>query len=90
MNWNDDPLHDTRYRLFGSGDTFCIYPGPRSSVRFESFIKGVQLAEKVRILMEQGDKELRQALNAFKAVPTTAEEISSMVDSLEQLVNVNP
>lgn len=90
MNWNDDPLHDTRYRLFGSGDTFCIYPGPRSSVRFESFIKGVQLAEKVKILMEQGDKELRQALNAFKAVPTTAEEISSMVDSLEKLVNAVP
>ena len=94
MNWNDDPLHDTRYRLFGSGDTFCIYPGPRSSVRFESFIKGVQLTEKVRILLENetGEKReaLQQALNAFKAVPTSAEEISSMVDSLEKLVNAVP
>ncbi len=94
MNWNDDPLHDTRYRLFGSGDTFCIYPGPRSSVRFESFIKGVQLTEKVRILLENetGEKReaLQQALNVFKAVPTSAEEISSMVDSLEKLVNAVP
>lgn len=93
MNWNDDPLHDTRYRLFGSGDTFCIYPGPRSSVRFEHYIKGVQLAEKVRILLieYQGAKrqKLSDALNAFKAVPHSAEEIKQLVDNLELLVNTH-
>lgn len=52
MNWPDEPLTDTRYRLFAPGDTYLIYPGPASSVRWERFIEGVALAEKVRLRRE--------------------------------------
>ena len=50
MNWNDHPLTDSRFRLFPPGDTYVIYPGPRSSLRWEHFIKGVQLVEKAKLL----------------------------------------
>ena len=32
--------------MFSPGDTYSIYPGPRSSVRFERFIHGVEAFEK--------------------------------------------
>jgi len=54
MNWPDSPLTDTRFRLFSAGDTYLFYPGPRSSVRFERYIEGVQLAEKIRLLRAEG------------------------------------
>ena len=53
MNWDDKSLTDSRYRLFAPGDTYVVYPGPQSSVRYERFIEGVALAEKVRLLREQ-------------------------------------
>lgn len=61
MNWPKDPLHDSRFRMFAPGDTYLIYPGPRSSVRYERFIEGVAAAEKVRILREEYTKAGNQA-----------------------------
>ena len=49
-NWTDDPLHDSRFKLFAPGDTYFIYPDAKSSVRFERLIEGIQLSEKVRLL----------------------------------------
>ena len=54
MNWPDKPLEDSRFRLFSAGDTYLFYPGPRSSVRFERYIDGVQQGEKIRLLREAG------------------------------------
>lgn len=69
MNWPKDPLHDSRFRMFAPGDTYLIYPGPRSSVRYERFLEGVAAAEKVRILREeyksQGNDAALQRLNAL-------------------------
>jgi hypothetical protein len=53
MNWTDDPMHDSRFKLFAPGDTYFIYPDARSSVRFERLIEGIQLSEKVRLLREK-------------------------------------
>lgn len=52
-NWTDDPLHDSRFKLFAPGDTYFIYPDAKSSVRFERLIEGIQLSEKVRLLREE-------------------------------------
>ncbi len=51
--WTDDPLRDSRFRLFAAGDTYCIYPGPRSSIRFERLTQGLQYCEKIRVLREE-------------------------------------
>ena len=54
INWPDNPLQDSRFRLFSAGDTYLFYPGPRSSVHFERYIDGVQQVEKIRLLRQAG------------------------------------
>lgn len=56
-NWTEDVLHDTRYKTWPAGDCYQVYPGPRTSVRFEKLIEGIQDFEKIRILKEQFEKE---------------------------------
>lgn len=49
-SWVKDPLIDSRFRAFPAGDTYLIYPGSRSSIRFERLREGIQDFEKIRIL----------------------------------------
>jgi len=56
-NWQQAPLLDSRFRNWQAGDCYQIYPGPRSSIRFEKFIEGIQDFEKIRILKEQFEKD---------------------------------
>jgi len=52
-SWPENPLIDSRYIKWPAGDTYLIYPGPRSSVRFERLREGIQDYEKIRILREE-------------------------------------
>ena len=52
-SWTADPLRDSRFRTWAAGDTYSIYPGPRSSIRFERLVEGIQDCEKIRILREE-------------------------------------
>ena len=63
-SWPSRPMYDSRFRYWASGDTYIVYPGARSSVRFERLIDGVEFSEKVRTLRAKyGDKpELLQPL----------------------------
>ena len=56
-NWTRSTLEDTRYKTWPGGDCYQVYPGPRSSIRFEKLIEGIQDFEKIRILKEQFIKE---------------------------------
>ena len=49
-SWPAHPEYDSRFRYWASGDTFIVYPGARSSVRFERLIDGIELFEKVHTL----------------------------------------
>lgn len=74
-SWVRDPFEDTSYGNWPAGDCFVIYPGPRSSIRFERLREGIQDYEKIRIvradLAKLGDTarpqldELDQALAGF-------------------------
>jgi hypothetical protein len=55
-SWVEDPLTDSRFRKWPAGDTYQIYPGPRSSIRFERLREGIQDFEKIRILRELAEK----------------------------------
>ncbi len=59
--WVPDPLLDARWRRYPAGDLFQFYPGPRTSIRFEKLIEGIQDFEKVRILREQFVKQKNTA-----------------------------
>lgn len=52
-SWVKEPLVDSRFRTWPAGDTYAVYPGGRSSIRFERLREGIQDAEKIRILREQ-------------------------------------
>ena len=52
--WNENPFYETKYweKSWPAGDCFMIYPGPRSSIRFERLREGIQDYEKIHILRE--------------------------------------
>jgi hypothetical protein len=72
-SWVEDPLKDSRFRTWPAGDTYQIYPGPRSSIRFERLREGIQDYEKIHIvrslLHARGDsfglQKLENALSVF-------------------------
>jgi Glycoside hydrolase 123, catalytic domain/Glycoside hydrolase 123 N-terminal domain len=74
-NWTKATLQDTRYRTWPGGDCYQIYPGPRTSIRFEKLIEGIQDFEKIRILREQftreGDEKHLKELNDLLSIFTT-------------------
>ena len=92
MNWDEDPLTDSRYRKFGSGDTYCYYPGNRSSVRFERLIEGIHQYEKIQILREEykndEDKlaDLQALLDRFNGA-NAGTECAAIVNDLENFLN---
>ncbi len=49
-SWTASPMRDTRFRSWPAGDTYLVYPGGRSSVRFERLVEGIQCCEKIRQL----------------------------------------
>ena len=67
-SWVRDPLHDSRFRAWPAGDTYMVYPGARSSIRYERMVEGIQDAEKIRILR-----------TAFKNEDTEASSIKLML-----------
>lgn len=52
-SWVIEPLLDSRFYTWAAGDTYLIYPGARSSLRFEHLISGIQAFEKIKILKEE-------------------------------------
>lgn len=52
-SWVEDPVYDSRFRTWPSGDTYLVYPEAVSSVRLEKLIEGIKDYEKIRILKEE-------------------------------------
>ena len=97
-SWTRDPLRDSRFRTWAAGDTYSIYPGPRSSIRFERLVEGLQAAEKIYQLRRQyeknGDKSrlarLNKKLSEFTPANMTAAKernAGAMVRDMERLLN---
>lgn len=74
--WPENPLHDSSYwghpylHYLPAGDAFLIYPGPRSSVRWELLRDGFEEWEKLRLLREAHGgnlpAELQSLLERFR------------------------
>lgn len=50
QSWVENPLDSTDFTSWPSGDCFLVYPGDRSSVRFERLRDGIESFEKIRLL----------------------------------------
>ncbi|MGL4293937.1 MAG: DUF4091 domain-containing protein [Bacteroidales bacterium] len=55
-HWVKEPLLDSRFKTWAAGDTYLLYPGCRSSIRYERMIEGVQTYEKINILRNEWQK----------------------------------
>lgn len=94
-SWPEKPLQDSRFGRWSAGDTYFIYPGSRSSVRFERLIEGIQAYEKVRILMEEFKKQnqhdkaaaLMNALKQFDIKGTKKIGAAALVNTANEIVN---
>lgn len=51
-SWVENPLVSTDFTSWPSGDCFLVYPGDRSSIRFERLRDGIENWEKIRLLRE--------------------------------------
>jgi hypothetical protein len=94
-SWTKDPLKDSRFITWPAGDTYQVYPGPLTSIRFEKLIEGVQDFEKINILREEYKKnnqkaklkELEAALKTFKIKDLAKKTASQMVEKYKPLLN---
>ncbi len=96
-SWPASPLTDSRFTAWPAGDTYQVYPGPRSSIRFEKLVEGIQDYEKIRILRAKWQQEGRQdklqslegLLSAFEIAALAQRPAAEMVQEarrkLEQL-----
>ena len=66
-SWVEKPMEDSRFRTWPAGDTYIVYPGGRSSIRYERMLEGIQDFEKINIISKKlkanGDMETLAKLN---------------------------
>lgn len=94
-SWTKEPLKDSRFTSWPAGDTYQVYPGPLSSIRFEKLIEGIQDFEKIEILRKtyaknnQADKlrMLEEALKNFDLKKLTVANADEMVAQVKMLIN---
>lgn len=94
-SWPKSPLQDSRFGTWSSGDTYLVYPGPRSSIRFERLIEGIEDYEKIRILKEEFKKnneqkklkELEKIVGAFELDALKTKPAGEMLNNAKRTLN---
>ena len=76
-SWPENPVIDSRYTKWPSGDTYLVYPGARSSIRFERLREGIQDYEKIRILREE------LALESSEKAASALKRLNEFLDSID-------
>lgn len=76
-SWPENPMIDSRYSKWPAGDTYMVYPGPLSSVRFERLREGIQDYEKIRILREE------LAKNSGVEAASALKKLNKFLDSID-------
>lgn len=76
-SWNRNPFESTDFGTFPSGDCFLVYPGNRSSIRFERLRDGIENYEKIRILRARATES-----------PEAAEAVRYMDEQLLEIFSV--
>lgn len=92
-SWVKDPLQDSRFRAFGAGDCYQVYPDGRSSVRLERLIEGIQDFEKIRILKKEFShnpqklQSLENVLSEFRIERLIDTPAAEIVNKGRQILN---
>lgn len=89
-SWVEKPLHDSRFRTWPSGDTYLVYPGAKSSIRFEKLREGIQDFEKIRILKQKlilsNNEKDKNTLNKLNTLMYKFSEPSSDIKMQELII----
>lgn len=93
-SWTKEPLKDSRFISWPAGDTYQVYPGPLTSIRFEKMIEGIQDYEKIQILLREYKEKndtvklatLEAALKTFEISRLGSEPAQVMVDKYKHLL----
>ncbi|GAB3514996.1 DUF4091 domain-containing protein [Emticicia fontis] len=86
-SWPKSPSTDSRFTAWPAGDTYQVYPGALSSVRFEKIIEGIQDFEKIRLLRkEYQSKQQTAQLNKLEAALKTFEIKDLATETAEETV----
>jgi hypothetical protein len=96
-SWPETPLEDSRFGSWPSGDTFLVYPGALSSVRFEKLIEGIVDFEKLIILKEEfrrsnnqkGLDRLEEIEKQFTVTALRDLDAEEMVEKAREVLNDN-
>ncbi|MFT4156273.1 glycoside hydrolase domain-containing protein [Parafilimonas sp.] len=94
-SWPEAPLKDSRFTAWPAGDTYQVYPGPLSSVRFEKTIEGIQDFEKINILRtaykNNGEtvklNALEAALKTFTIEKLSSTPAQQMIEQAKNVLN---
>ena len=97
-SWPEDPVVDSRFRKFPSGDTYFVYPDGRSSIRFERLIEGIQDIEKIKILKAEFQnnnsaeslaklEELNSEVQKFNVIGKPTTTVEQMLKEAKELIN---
>lgn len=81
--WSTDNLTDSRNRDVPPGDAYFVYPGARSSLRFEKLKEGIMFAEKLHVLKNESrrktnsifTKRLIELLDSLKKFDSPSDSI---------------
>ena len=60
-SWNRNPLESTDFGTWTTGDCFLVYPGNRTSIRFERLRDGIEEFEKINLLRARASESDRAA-----------------------------
>lgn len=96
-SWVQDPLKDARYSQWNGGECFLVYPGPRSSIRFERLREGAQDYEKIRLVKNklaglkdqrslQLAQELKRNLNGYSYSAAQKQSPTQMVQESKEVL----
>lgn len=94
-SWTRSPLTDSRFTAWPAGDTYQVYPGALSSIRFEKLIEGIQDFEKINLLRKEYKEKnetsklnaLETALKTFKINELSKQTAQQMVEKYKHLLN---
>lgn len=94
-SWTIEPLLDSRFYSWGGGDTYLLYPGGRTCLRFENLVEGIQAYEKIRILKAELQakgktstlKKLEKVLGTFDEVQLMKTPADVVVEKANKFIN---
>lgn len=76
-SWVKNPLESTDFTSWPSGDCFLVYPGNRSSVRFERLRDGIESWEKIHILRAKAKADGgTEAIKSIEALNQTLSQFT--------------